>query len=156
MWNCVMNARADMLRGAHMSRFVLISAALHLGLLAALSYNIVRPQFQPSTLSVTLNQATDTTAKTSHHSGTPRPSIDPKANTTREELKPAAHSAPSKRIEPQRRPTAMLRATDTTDQPNRGISKTKPSGETPWHFSKPNWPWAKASLLIFKSKNPQS
>ena len=42
-----------------MGRFVLLSAALHLGVLAALSNGMVRPPLFPATLAVTLGEVPD-------------------------------------------------------------------------------------------------
>jgi protein TonB len=55
-----------------MSRFILLSAALHLGALAALGYGPVRPaQLVTSTLSVTLNESSEMKAAAARHSAAP-------------------------------------------------------------------------------------
>jgi periplasmic protein TonB len=72
-----------MTAGAGMSRFVLLSAALHLGALAALSYGTARPgQFPPPTLSVTLNAPTRVTAEPVRHSDPQPASAISRENTT--------------------------------------------------------------------------
>ena len=115
-----------MIKGAHMSRFILLSAALHLGLLAALGYSAVRPQFLPSALSVTLNRASDTAATPSHLRGTPKPSLASNAHTTRKELNRAARPAPSKPIAPQKRQSILPQEAETNDQTDKPHPKLIP------------------------------
>lgn len=102
-----------------MSRFILLSAALHLGVLAALGYSPVRPLFLPSTLSVTLNRASDTAAAPSRHSGTPKPSPASGAHTVHKEVKHAARPAPPKLIARHKRQSILLQEAENNDQANR-------------------------------------
>ena len=61
--------------GTGMSRFILLSAALHLGALAALGYGPLRPaQGLPSILSVTLNASSEVKATAARHSAAPQAS----------------------------------------------------------------------------------
>jgi len=73
MWNCVTdNIKAEMNMDTGMSRFILLSAALHLGALVVLGYSPVRPaQLLPSTLSVTLNASSGMTAAAVPHNVAP-------------------------------------------------------------------------------------
>jgi TonB family protein len=70
-----------MTMGTDMSRFVLFSAALHLGVLAALSDNAARPPLFPATLTVSLNAASDTAAAPRHLHDTHGPSTISGAST---------------------------------------------------------------------------
>jgi protein TonB len=55
MWNCATHIKADGNAGTGLSRFLLLSAALHLGALATLGYGTVRPvRIPPPSMSVTL------------------------------------------------------------------------------------------------------
>lgn len=77
MWNCVTDSiKADMNMDTGMSRFILLSAALHLGALAALDHGPVRPaQLVTSTLSVTLNESSAMKAAAARHSAAPPASV---------------------------------------------------------------------------------
>ena len=74
MLNCVTGIRAASIMHAGMGRFILLSAALHLGMLAALGYNPARPPLVlPSTLTVTLNETTAAAAMPRSHPAGPTP-----------------------------------------------------------------------------------
>jgi len=62
-----MDARVDMTMGTGMSRFVLLSAALHLGVLAALGLNNARPPLFPATLTIALSEASNATTASVRH-----------------------------------------------------------------------------------------
>jgi protein TonB len=90
MWNCVTdNIKAEMSMDTGMSRFILLSAALHLGALAVPGYGPVRPaQLLPSTLSVTLDAPSGMTAAAVHHSVAPPASAVSSVRTSSSGVKP--------------------------------------------------------------------
>ena len=72
MLSCDTTIGADKIMDAGMGRFILLSTALHLGMLAALGYNPVRPPLLlPSTLTVTLNVTTVAAAIPQPHTARP-------------------------------------------------------------------------------------
>ena len=62
--------------GAGMSRFVIFSAALHLGTLAALGPSTARPPFFPATLNVTLDEPSGVKTESTRRMHTPSPPAD--------------------------------------------------------------------------------
>ena len=91
------NIKADRDMDTGMSRFILLSAALHLGALAALGYSPVRPaQLIPSTLSVTLNESSEMKAAAARHSAVPPASIVSGVKTSGISVKHAASPKPEK------------------------------------------------------------
>ena len=88
------NIKADMSMDTGMSRFILLSAALHLGTLAALGYSPVRPaQLAPSTLSITLNESSEMKTSTARHNAASPASVVSSLKTSGISVK---HSAPPK------------------------------------------------------------
>ncbi len=77
-----------------MSRFILLSAALHLGVLAALGYSPVRPvQRLPSTITVTLDASSGMTTNVARHGPAPQASVIASKKSSSISIK---HSAPPK------------------------------------------------------------
>jgi protein TonB len=105
MWNCVTDSiKVDMRMDTGISRFILLSVALHLGALAALGYDPAQPtQLLPSTLSVTLDSSSGMMAAAVRHSPAPPPSAITSVKTSGARIKP---SMPPKlaKLSPQTRP----------------------------------------------------
>jgi protein TonB len=76
-----------MTMGTGMSRFVLFSAAQHLGVLATLGYNAARPPLFPATLTVSLNAASDTAVAARRLHDTHGPSATAGASTADRAIK---------------------------------------------------------------------
>ena len=102
MWNCVTDSiKADMNMDTGMSRFILLSAALHLGALAALGYGPVRPaQRLPSALSVTLDAPSGMTATAARHGAAPQASAIAGEKSSGISVKHAALPKPAKNAPP--------------------------------------------------------
>ena len=83
--------------GAGMSRFILLSAALHLGVLVALGYGTVRPaQLLPSPLAVTLNEPFTAMTATVHHRAVRHASARSAVNNAAKTIK---HTAPDEPLQ---------------------------------------------------------
>ena len=103
------------------SRFVAISAALHLGVLAAVGYTLSRPQFLPSVLTVTLDEVSAMT-------GAPSRTREPSAASGKES-KHSAHSKPAKdtiQKSPQRPSPSLMESSQQDSQPNKDVISDEP------------------------------
>lgn len=111
--------------GAGMSRFVLLSAAVHLGVLAALGYGAVRPRLLPSTLSVTLNEPSGVTAEAERHIDTHQPSVISGASAAGKDVRHPAPSASAKSAAqetPQNPAPSLLEAAPQNSEANNDES----------------------------------
>jgi TonB family protein len=118
-----------------MSRFILLSAALHLGALAALDYSPVRPaQLVRSTLSVTLTEASEMKAAAVRHSAAPPASVVSSVKTSGISVKPSASSKTAK-LSPQTRshnvPSPALTQAQIASHANDRVNELGSDSVTP-------------------------
>jgi TonB family protein len=111
------------------SRFMLLSAALHLGVLAAAGYTLTRPQLLPSVLTVTLEEAS---ALTGTPARTREPSAFSDATASGKEAKHSAHPKPVKdsiRKLPQQPSPSLMESTQQDSQLNDKAIPADPRGK---------------------------
>lgn len=95
-----MAIQADRAMRTDIRRFLLLSAAIHLVLLAALTHHGVAPQLLPSTLTVTLSEPPALTGATSNRDITPDSPMLTKVHTAGDAAKPHHASNPTKHAAP--------------------------------------------------------